>query len=108
MSAAWSAEAGTSGLAVTDQGLVAVGAWIHTVKSENDTPKSHPAAWHSTDGGTTWDEAPPDAFSETVNGNPDSVIDDVAALGERLVAVGTHEGSATVWIAEWANTITEE
>jgi hypothetical protein len=101
-------EAYVPGLAVTDQGLIATGAWIHTVKSENDTPKSRPAAWHSTDGGATWDEAPTGAPFETVTGLPDSVIDDVVALGERLVAVGTHEGAATVWIAEWADSTTEE
>lgn len=101
-------EAYIPGLAVTDQGLVAAGAWIHTVKSEDDTPKSRPAAWYSTDGGTTWDETSTDSVFETVNGLPDSVIDDVVAFGERLVAVGSHEGTATVWIARWANPTTEE
>jgi hypothetical protein len=29
---------------------MAVGARIHTVRSENETPESRPTAWHSTDG----------------------------------------------------------
>lgn len=90
-------EARIYGLEITDEGIVAAGAWSRPGGG------SRAAAWYSTDNGTTWHEALADPAFEVVRSYPASGMEDLAQIRDHLVAVGSHGGKGAIWIGRWTN-----
>ncbi len=85
----------------TDGGLVAVGEWNHAPKYNGDTSRGRVAAWASSDGGATWIETPPGTTFPITEAW--SYMSEAAVFGNELIAVGSHEGRAAVWVGVWTD-----
>jgi hypothetical protein len=97
-------------LVMTDRGPVAVGGWFQYGLGPPGAPgympgKAMPAVW-AAPGDQSWGEVTPRVFGiETIDDDVGTTagFDDVVVFEGKVVAVGTQQGRATVWIGQWTD-----